>query len=146
MNREQELLDTVRTLMRVMLVSERTPPDHQHEVRYNALDFQVMGLVREKPGIHVTEIVQRLGIAPTTASSVIARLVERGILVRARSSKDRRAYVLNLTDQGQTIADTIHGQDLRNMALFLSALAPDEQAELVRLLGKVADRVSTLER
>ncbi|MEO0523200.1 MAG: MarR family transcriptional regulator [Pseudomonadota bacterium] len=146
MSRELELLDIVRTLMRVMLVSERTPPDHQHEMRYNALDFQVIGLVRGKPGIHVTEIVQQLGIAPTTASSVIGRLVERDVLSRARSAEDRRAYALSLTEEGQMIADTIHGQDLRNMALFLSTLAPDEQAELIRLLGKVSDRVSALER
>lgn len=145
MTKEQELLAHVRTLMRVMLISERTPPEHQHVIKFNPLDFHLLGMVREAPGVRAGAVVAALGIAPTTASSVIGRLISRGLLHRVQCEDDRRAYDLHLTDEGQQIADMIHNQDLRNMGLFLSALTDREQDQMIKLLGKVVGRVEALE-
>lgn len=145
MSREQKLLDQVKTLMRVMLISERTPPEHQHVIKFNPLDFHTLGMVRADPGVRAGDVVARMGIAPTTASSVIGRLMTKGLIQRRQCVQDRRAYELHLTEEGQRIADTIFNQDLSNMRLFLSALTPEEQDQLIALLEKVAARVSTLE-
>ena len=146
MTKNARLLQPVRTLMRVMLVSERTSPEHQHVVRYNALDFHTLGMLREREVLRASDIADDLGVAATTISSAVARLVKRGLIERAQSAEDRRAYDLRLTEQGQQIAQAIHAQDLRNMGLFLSALEPHEQEALITLLSKVADRVAALER
>ncbi|WP_415921207.1 MarR family winged helix-turn-helix transcriptional regulator [Tateyamaria sp. SN6-1] len=131
--------------MRVMLISERTPPEHQHVIKFNPLDFHTLGMVRAAPGVRAGAVVASLGIAPTTASSVIGRLISRGLIQRRQCSDDRRAYELYLTDEGQQIADTIFQQDLRNMGLFLSALTEREQEQLLKLMGKVVTRVAALE-
>ncbi|MGR3514248.1 MAG: MarR family winged helix-turn-helix transcriptional regulator [Paracoccaceae bacterium] len=145
MSHAPELLELVGTLMRVMLISERTPGDYQHAIPYNALDFNTIGAIRRSPGLRATRLADELGIAPTTASSVIARLVKKGLIERQRDKTDGRAAALFLTRQGQSLADTLHAQDIRNMEFFLSALTPDEQADLLRLLGKVTARVRALE-
>ena len=145
MTEDYRLLEYVRTLMRVMLVSERTSPEHQHVVRFNALDFHTLGMLRENGVVRASEIADALGIVPTTASSVVARLIKRGLVRRKQSTEDRRAYDLHLTEEGAQIAQAIHAQDLRNMNLFLSALPKDEQQQLLELLDKVAKRVSALE-
>jgi len=145
MTREQELLAHVKTLMRVMLISERTAPEHQHIIKFNPLDFHTLGMVRAQPRVRASAVAESLGIAATTASSVISRLVKRGWIDRQQCPGDRRAYELTLSPEGQCIADAIHDQDLHGMGLFLSALSEAEQAELIRLLGKVAARVEALE-
>ncbi|MBY5931871.1 MarR family transcriptional regulator [Tateyamaria omphalii] len=145
MTKEHDLLRHVKTVMRVMLISERTPPEHQHIIKFNPLDFHTLGMVRTQPGVRSSEVAGSLGIAATTASSVIGRLINRGWIERTQSEGDRRAYDLTLTTEGQRIADAIHEQDVRDMTVFLSALTVTEQDELIRLLGKVARRVEALE-
>ncbi|WP_299208996.1 MarR family transcriptional regulator [uncultured Tateyamaria sp.] len=145
MTKEHELLRHVKTVMRVMLISERTGPEHQHIIKFNPLDFHTLGMVRADPGVRASVVAGSLGIAATTASSVIGRLINRGWIERRQCTGDRRAYQLTLTPEGQVIADAIHDQDLTDMGIFLSALTVTEQDELIRLLGKVADRVEALE-
>lgn len=131
--------------MRVMLISEKTPAAHQHAERYNPHDFHTLGLLRETPDMRASALAEQLGVAPTTASSVIARLVKKGWVVRRKSPDDGRAIALSLTKAGRAMADVIHNQDLSNMSLFLSAMPDEEQDQLIALLGKVAARVSELE-
>jgi len=145
MTKECKLLEYVRVLMRVMLVSERTGPEHQHVIKFNALDFHTLSMLREAPCLRASAMADQLGVAPTTASSVIARLVKRGYIARTQNEADRRAYDLTLTQDGRRIAEAIHGQDLRNMGLFLSALTEDDQDMLLGLLGRVVSRVAQLE-
>ena len=145
MTRNAELLENVRQLMRVMLVSERTQPEHQHVMRFNALDFHLLGLLRESGTLRSSEAADQLGVAPTTTSSVIARLKSRGLIAREQSKMDKRAYDISLTGEGAGIAAAIHQQDLKNMGLFLSALEEDEQESLISLLSKVVARVRQLE-
>jgi len=146
MSRADQLRQIVRTLMRVMLISERTPPEHQHAERYNPHDFHTLGVLRAEPGLRATALANRLHVAPTTASSLIARQVKRGLVSRDRDPDDGRAVALSLTEQGRAVADTIHNQDLSNMELFLSAMSQDEGDQLIYLLGKVAARVHALEQ
>lgn len=145
MSRAEDLRQTIRTLMRVMLISERTPEANRHVVRFNPHDFHTLGLLAEHVGMRATELARRLGVAPTTASSLIARLVRQGLVARDRDAKDGRAVALSLTQDGQALAAAIHAQDLRNMELFLSALDPQEQEQIVAILGKIAARVAALE-
>ena len=145
MTKEDDLLAQVKTLMRVMLISERTPPEQQHIIKFNPLDFHTLGMVRTQPGVRASVVAGSLGIAATTASSVIGRLINRGWIARKQCTGDRRAYELTLTEEGQRIADAIHEQDIRNMGVFLSGLSVTEQDELIRLLDKVARRVEALE-
>ncbi len=145
MSRAPELLERVGALMRAMLVSERMPKAYQHAVRYNALDFNTIGALRRSPGISATDLTNILGVAPTTTSSVIARLVKRGLVERRRNPQDGRAAALFLSPQGLLLAETIHKQDIKNMELFLSALNAEEQDALLGLLGKVTATVAAVE-
>ncbi len=145
MSRAEDLKEIVSTLMRVMLVSERTSPQYQHVVRYNPLDFHTLGMLRAQPGLRASMLAQGLGVAPTTASSVIARMVKRGHIKRTKSPDDGRAIALSLTDEGLALANTIYAQDIRNMELFLSAVSEDEQDQMLALLDKVRRRVLSLE-
>ncbi|MEL7093175.1 MAG: MarR family transcriptional regulator [Pseudomonadota bacterium] len=145
MTREEKLLDQVKTLMRIMLISERTPAEHQHEIKFNPLDFHTLNQVWQTPGVKASAVVDALGIAPTTASSVIARLRSQGLIERRRCCFDRRSYELHLTPEGKRVAGAIHDRDMQNMGLFLSALTDTQQVKMLELLDKVVDKVRVLE-
>ncbi|MEO0389968.1 MAG: MarR family transcriptional regulator [Pseudomonadota bacterium] len=144
-DRSAALLEHVKVLMRVMLVSERTGPEHQHAVRYNALDFHALHVLRVGQTLRASHLVDDLGVAPTTASSAIARLVRQGLIERRQNAEDRRAYDLSLTKKGLDLANTIYAQDIANMTTFLSALTEDEQTQLLDAFAKISARVAALE-
>jgi DNA-binding MarR family transcriptional regulator len=48
-----------------------------------------------------TALSQELGLAPTTLSAMIDRLVQKGQVRRVRHPDDGRSYVLELTPQGR---------------------------------------------
>jgi len=146
MSRAPELLELVGNLMRVMLVSERTPKDYQHAIPYNALDFNLIGALRDTPGLRSTQLSDMFGIAPTTTSSVIARLLKKGLIERKRSKEDGRASQLFLSKQGMVLAKTLYKQDIKNMELFLSALDSAEQQTLLNLLGKITNLVNSMDK
>jgi len=73
------------------------------------------------PGaISVGELAERLLIRNHSALGLVARLVERGLLVRAPSPTDRRRVLLELTEPGAQVLETIS----RNNAGKLKSTLP----------------------
>jgi DNA-binding MarR family transcriptional regulator len=48
-----------------------------------------------------TELAYELGLAPTTVSAMVDRLVQKGQIRRTRNPEDGRSYVLELTPRGK---------------------------------------------
>jgi len=85
-----------------------------------------------------------LGVVPTTASSVVDRLVERGFVSRERPEANRRAIALRLTPEGQYAFALIDAEEKATMQIMLDAL-PEEDREafvksMVHIAGVVARR------
>lgn len=142
MDAKDRLLDHVRTLMRIFLVNETAFPSAEGRMVFSPQVFQALYEIGRSPGIRSSDLARELGLVPTTASSLIARLVRNGLIERRRSDSDGRAAALYLTDRGAALRAAIHRQDMANMGLMLSALEPTEQAQLLGLLDKVAARVT----
>ncbi len=68
-------------------------------------------------------------------SRLLARLVERGWLVRARDGEDARRRNLALTGEGRAVLATIDGKQRARVSEALAALGPVQQADLLAALG-----------
>jgi len=64
-------------------------------------EYAVHSWIVVRGGGTPTEIARELGIAPTTLSATVARLVEKGQLRRVRHASDGRSYVLQPTAAGR---------------------------------------------
>lgn len=53
-----------------------------------------------------SEVARRMMVSQATASGVLDRLEERGLLTRQRSAVDRRRVILQLTEAGKKVAAT----------------------------------------
>jgi DNA-binding MarR family transcriptional regulator len=56
----------------------------------------------------ITEIVRVFGIRPSTMTSILQRLDERGLLTREPDPEDRRSVRISLTLEGRVVADRIN--------------------------------------
>ena len=61
--------------------------------------FNTVLMVSRHEPVSVTELAQLLGVSPPSASNMVDRLVERGILIRKPSPEDRRKVVISISPE-----------------------------------------------
>lgn len=94
-------------------------------------------LLLETGPITQRELTERLGIQPGSASEVVAKLENAGLLTRTESKADRRTVDVTLTGEGENQAKEAKSQrDGRHGEMF-AALSEDEKSQLLGLLEKV---------
>ena len=82
-------------------------------------------------------VAEILACDPSNVTGLIARIERRGLVARRPDPADRRVRLLVLTPAGWKVRDVLEGELVREAAA-LSRLAPDEVAQLVALLDRVA--------
>lgn len=97
--------------------------------------FSALTLIARNPGMKQSELAHLLGIARSGVVMLTDGLEELGFVRRVASPTDRRAYQLELTEQGQhalvEIEAAVRAHDVRAS----SRLSGADKAELMRLLG-----------
>ena len=96
-------------------------------------------------GLRVSDLARRLGVTPPTASTLIDRLVERGLIDRREDPADRRQHRCRLTPDGQELLARLYESGRWRSRSLLAALSEDElrivQQALEILIG-AAQRLS----
>lgn len=107
--------------------------------------LRALMVVAQEPGIAGHALSDRLGVSAPTASGLVDRLTERGLVQRTEDPDDRRVRRVTLTAAGQErvlMMDSIFGRLLGELA---QSLTVDDMDLLVRasqaLLGAL-DRVA----
>ena len=88
----------------------------------------------------MSELTGSLGIACSSATGVVDRLVDRGLAERTRPDDDRRTVNVALTRRGRHLIDT-HTEDRINLGRgMLEPLDPAERRRLLALFRKITNR------
>lgn len=98
---------------------------------------RILILLLEAGPITQRELTQRLGIQPGSASEVIAKLENAGLIRRTESEADRRTVDVALTEEGSRQAEEAKAQREERHGEMFSALSQEEKAQLLGLLEKV---------
>jgi DNA-binding MarR family transcriptional regulator len=88
-------------------------------------------------GMAQSDIAQTLGVSGSNVTQLIDALVGDGWVERAASPADKRVTYALLTEAGQQRASILVPAIVELMAESCSALTPEEQAELRKLIHKV---------
>ena len=99
----------------VGLVGLPIPPDLTMQ------QLRVLGVVAHEPGLTGQELGARLGVSAPTASGLIDRLVEKGVLERTDDAADRRRRRLRLTPEG---VELLGGIDATMGRMFEAVIPP----------------------
>jgi DNA-binding MarR family transcriptional regulator len=92
--------------------------------------LRVLGVVAHEPGLTGQELGARLGVSAPTASGLVDRLVEKGVLERTDDATDRRVRRLQLTEEGHRV---LSGLD-DSMGRLFEAMVPPISAEDLRTI------------
>ena len=100
--------------------------------------LRALELLAEHDGLRVGELADRVGVDDTTATRLVDRLEELGLAERHGEDSDRRATLVELTDEGSQLISGVAAQRQRFFADILATLEPDERIQLVELTEKAA--------
>lgn len=84
-----------------------------------------------------SDLVERLGLDPSTVTKMLQRLERGGLLRREQSTEDGRVMVVTLTPAGRDLQDAVTTLWSELEGETVKSLSADEQTELLRLLRKV---------
>jgi DNA-binding MarR family transcriptional regulator len=79
-------------------------------------------------------ISDELGVTRRNVTALVDALEEEGMVRRLPHPTDRRATVIELTDEGGRTMDTFYDEHRRSVAELFDALSEEDRRELERLL------------
>jgi DNA-binding MarR family transcriptional regulator len=104
---------------------------------------ELLWLVGRKPGISVSAAAAELGLVPNTASTLVSKLVSRGLLTRSVGASDRRVGELALAGPTQRIVDASRAARRALLSDVLDELDDDQIESLAKGL-EVLDTMTRL--
>jgi DNA-binding MarR family transcriptional regulator len=101
-------------------------------------EFALASWLNVVGGATATEAGQQLGLAPTTLSAMVDRLVEKKQLRRTRHPEDGRAYILELTAKGKA-TNARNGERFLRELETLRANIDGEPEEILDAMRRLED-------
>ena len=86
------------------------------------------------------ELSQRLGITQGVATRMVDRLLEKGMVERARGEKDRRVVLVKATEKGSAVARGIEELNRGKMQELFRHVPAKERTDLLALLKEIERR------
>jgi DNA-binding MarR family transcriptional regulator len=105
-----------------------------------------LAVVRDHPGIGVSDLARAMDIHQSTASNLIRSLVEAGMLATEKNGPDRRAVQLRLLPAGARVLKRAPGPFAGVLPQALGSLDPQTLKRLDRDLGKLIEALGVDER
>ena len=110
------------------------------------VQYAALSAIRNNPGIDQVTLAGLIAYDRTTITGVVDRLVQKGLLVRHPSSRDRRARELQITEAGKRTLRGITPAVEAAQQSMLRGLTEKEGADLMRLLQKAIAAGNELSR
>lgn len=89
--------------------------------------------------MRLSELSDRLHIAPRSTTEVVDGLAERGLAQRQPDPSDRRAVLVTPTDHGREVASAITAARDARAETYFAGLSEQEREQLARLLARLAE-------
>ncbi len=138
----EQLQKSIATIVRVQKIMEPSVQNVHGEQKLAPPDMQSLRYIAHNPGCPSGTVAQFLGVVPTTMTSIVDRLVNRGLVIRERPADDRRTVALRLSDEGEKIFRQLEAEELAASQRMLDVLEPDEREAFVRSAVRIAEALS----
>ena len=110
------------------------------------VQYAALKAVQKYPGIDQASLAGAIAYDRTTLGGVVARLEEKGLIIRAASAQDRRVRRLSLTPAGEALIGELDPLVGRIQGAMLDVLDEAERVVFLRLLSKAAEAGNDLSR
>ncbi len=114
------------------LVSERKLSAHDLTLQ----QWILLTALWRKDGLTISELAAYYRVKEPTASSLVDRMEVKGLVIRRRSTEDRRKVIVCLTDKSQALSHLISFYEEINEILF-DGFSDDEQAAFISMMERL---------
>ena len=113
---------------------------HLGPLRLKAVEFSILVLVASNERVNQKQLGQALEVSAPNMAITLDRMALRGWVERVRSTVDRRAQLIHLTDAGRALCARAEKIATTMEHDAVSVLTRGERLMLIELLHKVARR------
>ncbi len=99
--------------------------------------FHTIMIVRTLGQITMTELSDRLCVSPPSASAMVDRLVEKGILTREHSIEDRRKVMVRVSPEAMEDIKGVEETILRSFVDLVEKIGPETARKWCEVLERV---------
>jgi DNA-binding MarR family transcriptional regulator len=117
-----------------------------HEVGLSAGQELLLMLLWDDEPRTQADLTRELAIEPPTTSKMLSRLERAGLIARKRSEADRRTVLVTLTKAGRALEGPVNAAWRTLEQDTVAALTPEEQDDLLVLLGRVLESLAAKRR
>jgi len=137
-----KILQSLRRIIRAVDIHSR-----KLSLDYKITGPQLIALlsIAEKGPLTLAAIAKDIHLSPSTLVGVVDRLVEKGYVIRERSTKDRRQINISLTEEGSSFVNDAPSPLQQTLAEALNELSTSEQATISRSLQQVVELMEAKE-
>lgn len=129
---------SLRRIIRYLRLGDR---EIENATGLSSAQLFVLSTLAETPALSVAELAKRALTDQSSVSTVVTRLVDRALIARKPSAKDRRRAELRITAAGQRILQNAPPVPQTRMIEAIRAMPAARRAELVRALDALVDAI-----
>jgi DNA-binding MarR family transcriptional regulator len=139
-----EIDSILEAILYLYTESRRLTKELARQVDLTGPQLTVLKMLEGVGDLSLSELSERIRAQNSTVTGIIDRMEREGLVVRARSTEDRRVVLIKLTDKGSKIARAIAIEPMEIFRGALESLSPVETRELLKILTKIAKRVQSI--
>lgn len=99
--------------------------------------FNAVMAVRERQALTMKELAESLQVSAPSASAMVDRLVEMGVLTREQSQVDRREVVIRVSERGLASLTALEEQVLQGLVDLLEKLGPAMASQWTEVYSRI---------
>ncbi len=109
-------------------------------------DFGLCIMLGKEEKMIMREVAEFLQVPMSTATGIVDKLIERGLVVRDYSPEDRRIVIVSLSREGTEIYQMLRERLFFYGTSILDNFHSDEQHQFVALMERACDCTAKMEK
>jgi DNA-binding MarR family transcriptional regulator len=131
----RQVLDSLRRIVQALRESSRRA---EQELGVSGAQLFVLDALSLSPALSLNELAQRTRTHQSSVSTVVTRLVKRGLIRRARAGDDARRLTLALSPDGRRLVARAPDVAQNRLLRGIDRLAPTTRRALATALAALA--------
>lgn len=133
MSSHEQVLKLARLINRAHRAFQRLMQPIMEEKGFNLslTEMMVVRLVSEEQSVRVSHLSEKLGVPPSTMTSILDRLEDKNIVRRVRSREDRRAIAVELVPDMEERKREMYQLLAEELKEALKEISPERVSQMV---------------
>lgn len=115
--------------------------EYEFSEEYSDISFNIFLYLRKVNSLGnptMSELAKAMEVSKPSASNMVSKMVEKGLLKTKSSPKDGRVCLLELTNKGENVVEIENGADMKFFEKVQEILDDEELEVLERIFEKIA--------